>query len=94
AHEFVVGVPLVGAIRSIRTINVRRGQELVKARLMTLISGSEICTVWESAALTGLFDTARVDDSVRIEYLGEVDQKPPKSPMKDYRVHVKAHAED
>ncbi len=92
-HEFKIGEPLEGTIRNIRTIPVRRGKELVEVRLMSLLSGSGIATVWESAALSGLFDIARVNDSVRIEYLGEVAQDPPKSPMKDYRVWVKAHEE-
>jgi len=91
AHKFEVDEPLEGVIRSIRTIHVRRGKEMVKSRLMTLLADEEICTVWESAALSGLFDVARVDDQVRIEYLGEVEMPPPKSPMKDYRVFVKAH---
>ncbi len=91
AHEFVIGEPLEGVIRNIREIRVRRGGEMVKARMMVVMAGGEMVTVWDSAALTGMFDVARVDDSVRIEYLGEVEQKPPKSPMKDYRVWVKAH---
>ncbi len=91
AHEFKVGEPLEGTVRAVRTIRVRRGQEMVKSRLMTLISRDEICTVWESAALSGLFDVARVDDLVRIEYLGDVEMPAPRSPMKDYRVWVKAH---
>lgn len=91
AHEFIMGEPLEGVIRNIREIRVRRGGEMVKARLMVLLADGEICTVWESAALAGLFDAAAVGDSVRIEYLGEVEQKPPKSPMKDYRVWVRPH---
>ena len=90
-HEFKVGEPLEGTIRNIRTIPVRRGGELVDVRLMSLLGGAGIVTVWESAALSGLFDIARVEDQVCIEYLGEVEQAPPKSPMKDYRVWVKAH---
>lgn len=91
AHEFKIGEPLEGTIRGIREIKVRRGSEMVKSRLMTLITSEGICTVWESAALSGLFEVARVDDSIRVEYLGEVEMPAPKSPMKDYRVWVKAH---
>ncbi len=91
AHEFKVGEPLEGVIRNIREIRVRRGTEMVKARMMVILAGGEMVTVWDSAALTGMFDVARVDDSVRIEYLGDVEQKAPKSPMKDYRVWVRAH---
>ena len=90
AHEFKMGIPLTGTIRGIRVIKVRRGQEMVKSRLMTLLTKDGIETVWESAALSGLFDVARVDDSVTIEYLGDVEMPHPKSPMKDYRVWVKA----
>lgn len=93
AHEFQVGKPLEGKIRGIREIKVRRGAEVVKSRLMTLLTPDGICTVWESAALSGLFEVARVDDAIRIEYLGEVEMPAPKSPMKDYRVWVKAHDE-
>ena len=93
AHDFTTHPVLEGNVRAIRTIRVRRGQEMVKSRLMTLMSGSEISTVWESAALSGLFDVATVGDSVRIEYLGEVEMPAPKSPMKDYRVWVRPHDE-
>ncbi len=93
AHEFKVGEPLEGMIRGIRDVKVRRGAEMVKSRLMTLMTPNGICTVWESAALSGLFEVARVDDAIRVEYLGEVEMPAPKSPMKDYRVWVKAHDE-
>lgn len=92
-HEFVIGEPLEGVIRGIQAIRVRRGSEMVKTRLMTLLSQQGICTVWESAALSGLFEAARVDDSVRIEYLGDVEMPHPKSAMKDYRVWVKPRDE-
>ena len=89
AHVFVVDEPLEGVVRGMRSIKVRRGGEIVKARLMTLMTGGGVATVWESAALSGLFDVATVGDSVCIEYLGEVEMPPPKSAMKDYRVWVK-----
>lgn len=88
-HEFKVDEPLEGVVRGFRTVSVRRGREVVKARYMTLMNRAGICTVWESAALSGLFDAAKVGDEVRIEYLGEVEMPPPKSPMKDYRVWVR-----
>ena len=91
AHVFKVDEPLEGVIRGIRTVSVRRAKEVVKARLMTLLTSDGIVTVWESAALSGLFDVARVDDAVCIEYLGEVEMPPPKNPMKDYRVWVRPH---
>lgn len=91
AHQFVVDEPLEGVIRGIRSVSVRRGREVVKARLMTLLTGKGLVTVWESAALSGLFDGAKVDDGVCIEYLGEVEMPPPKSPMKDYRVWIRPH---
>ncbi len=93
AHVFVVDEPLEGVVRGLRDIKVRRGGEMVKARLMTLMTGGGIVTVWESAALSGLFDVAKVGDSVCIEYLGEVEMPSPKSPMKDYRVWVRASDE-
>ncbi len=93
AHQFVVDEPLEGIVRGVRSIRVRRGGEMVKARLMTLISGDGIATVWESAALSGLFDVVKVGDSICIEYLGEVEMPAPKSPMKDYRVWVRPHEE-
>lgn len=92
-HEFKIDEPLEGVIRGLRDIKVRRGGEIVKARLMTLMTGGGIATVWESAALSGLFDVATVGDSVCIEYIGEVEMKPPKSPMKDYRVWVRPRDE-
>jgi hypothetical protein len=88
-HKFVVDEPLEGVIRGLRTVSVRRGKEVVKARLMTLLAGDGFVTVWESAALSGLFDAAKVGDAVCIEYLGEVEMPAPKSPMKDYRVWVR-----
>ena len=93
AHQFEIGTPLEGVVRGIRNIKVRRGGEMVKARLMTLMTEGGIEIVWESAALSGLFDVATVGDSVRIEYLGEVEMPPPKSAMKDYRVWVRPHDE-
>lgn len=93
AHEFKIDEPLEGKIRGLRDIKVRRGGEMVKARLMTLMTGGGVCTVWESAALSGLFDVAKVGDSVLIEYLGEVEMPSPKSPMKDYRVWVRPNDE-
>jgi len=89
AHVFVIDEPLEGVIRGMRSIKVRRGGETVKARLMTLMTGVGVATVWESAALSGLFDVAKVGDHVCIEYLGEVEMPPPKSAMKDYRVWVR-----
>ncbi len=91
AHQFVIDEPLEGIIRGVRSISVRRGRELVKTRLMTLMTGHGVSTVWESAALSGLFEVARVGDQVCIEYLGEVEMPAPKSPMKDYRVWVRPH---
>lgn len=91
AYDFTVGTPLEGNVRSVREIRVRRGGEMVKAKLMTVMTADGFCTVWESAALSGLFDVAKVGDEVRIEYLGEVEMAPPKSPMKDYRVWVRPH---
>ncbi len=88
-HQFVVDEPLEGVIRGLRSVSVRRGREVVKARLMTLLTGAGFVTVWESAALSGLFDSAKVGDAVCIEYLGEVEMAAPKSPMKDYRVWVR-----
>ncbi len=93
AHQFVVDEPLEGIVRGMRSIKVRRGGEIVKARLMTLMTGDGLDTIWESAALSGLFDAAKVGDSVCIEYLGEVEMPSPKSPMKDYRVWVRPHEE-
>lgn len=93
AHEFKVDEPLEGVVRGIRDIKVRRGREIVKARLMTLMTEFGPDTIWESAALSGLFDVATVGDTVRIEYLGEVEMPAPKSPMKDYRVWVRPHGE-
>ena len=93
AHEFKIDEPLEGVVRGIRDIKVRRGREFVKARLMTLMTGHGIVKVWESAALSGLFEAATVGDSVLIEYLGEVEMPAPKSPMKDYRVWVRPHDE-
>lgn len=90
-HKFVVDEPLEGVIRGIRTVSVRRGREVVKARLMTLLTGEGFVTVWESAALSGLFDGAKVEDAVCIEYLGDVEMAAPKSPMKDYRVWIRPH---
>lgn len=92
-HQFVIGVPLEGVVRGIRDINVRRGREVVKTHLMTLMASTGIEMVWESAALTGLFDAAKVGDTVRIEYLGDVEMPGPKSAMKDYRVWVRPHDE-
>ena len=89
SHQFVIGEPLEGVVRAIRDINVRRGREVVKTHLMTLMAETGIEMVWESAALTGLFDAAKVGDTVRIEYLGDVEMPGPKSAMKDYRVWVK-----
>lgn len=88
-HEFKVDEPLEGVVRGLRSVSVRRGREVVKARLMTLLTGDGFVTVWESAALSGLFDSAKEGDGVRIEYLGEVEMAAPKSPMKDYRVWVR-----
>ena len=93
SHQFEIGEPLEGVVRGIRNIKVRRGGEMVKARLITLMGENGVETVWESAALSGLFDVATVGDAVRIEYLGEVEMPAPKSPMKDYRVWVRPHGE-
>ena len=92
-HKFVAGELFEGIVRGIRTVSVRRGREVVKARLMTVMTQHEICTVWESAALSGLFDTAQVGDDICIEYLGDVEMPSPKSPMKDYRVWVRPRDE-
>ena len=92
-HEFIVGELFEGAVRGMRAVNVRRGKEVVKARLMTVLAENEIVTIWESAALSGLFDSAKVGDDICIEYLGEVEMPAPKSPMKDYRVWVRPHDE-
>lgn len=93
SHEFKVDEPLEGTVRGVKDIKVRRGREFVKTRLMTLLTGGGIVKVWESAALSGLFEVAAVGDSVCIEYLGEVEMPAPKSPMKDYRVWVRPHGE-
>ena len=89
--QFEIGKPLKGVVRNVRAINVRRGGEVVKARLMTILTGDEFVTVWESAALSGLFDVAKEGDEVCVEFLGEVEMPKPKSPMKDYRVWVRPH---
>lgn len=92
-HQFEIDEPLEGIVRGFRTVHVRRNKEMVKARMMTVFTGEGFVTVWESAALSGLFDVAKEGDGVCIEYLGEVEMPPPKSPMKDYRVWVRPHDE-
>ena len=89
-YPIEMGEVFEGVVVKIQTIDVTRDGVKVPVRLMTFTTEGDDRAFWESAALAGLFDKANVGDSVRIEYLGEVEMPSPKSPMRDYRIWVRS----
>ena len=81
---------LSGTVIDMKNVPVKRGKKIIDVRLLLVetIEG-DIC-VWESAALTRLFDLENIIGTrIRLEYKGEINIKGQKQPMHDIRVYVK-----
>lgn len=80
---------LVGEWKGVRTIEVKRGRKMEEQRLATVLTDDgRLITVWESAMLRELFDTAEEGDRVAIVYLGLGKAKPGQNPPKLFEVGI------
>lgn len=80
---------LVGEWKGVRTIEVKRGRKMEEQRLATVLTDDErLITVWESAMLRDLFDTAEEGDRVAIVYQGLGKAKPGQNPPKLFEVGI------
>jgi len=80
---------LVGEWKGVRTIEVKRGRKMEEQRLATVLTDDDrLITVWESAMLRDLFDTAEEGDRVAIIYHGLGKAKPGQNPPKLFEVGI------
>jgi len=63
--DFKVGIPVVGAVESFRTVSQKFGKDVRDTRIISILTEAGLRSVWESASLTGLFDEAKVDVSIK-----------------------------
>lgn len=77
---------LSGVVQQIKTAQTKNGE----TRLMYVAdSDGQLWSVWDSAALEGLFNDARPGDSVFIRFKGMISVKGRKQKMKDFDVGLK-----
>jgi len=80
---------LIGEWKGVRTVPVKRGRNMDEQRLATVLTDDErLITIWESAMLRELFDTAQEGDRVAIVYLGLGKAKPGQNPPKLFEVGI------
>ena len=85
-----VGTVLQGIVQGIK--DVPKGKNVDKdTRIMYVANDStgEVNAVWQSAALTDLFDSAKKGDEVFIRYDGEVKVKGRRQPMHGFTAGIK-----
>jgi len=87
--DFKVGIPVVGAVESFRTVSQKFGKDVRDTRIISILTEAGLRSVWESASLTGLFDEAKVGDEVWILYTGDVSIKGRKMPMHSYETAIR-----
>lgn len=76
------GKVVTGVVKEIKTITIpakKKGEKPKDTRLMRVETKEGDVTVWEKAALTGLFDKAKRGKQVYIEHLGMGKAKPGQS---------------
>ena len=84
--------PVTGAVRSV-DLTIRKEKKTVRCMEVTRKKSGERFTVWESAALGGLFDSiAETGEGpeVYIRYDGLGKKKPGQNPPKLFTVAIKA----
>ena len=88
--NFNLNPVLSGSVIDMKTVPVKRGKKIDDVRLLLVETMDGDVCVWESAALTRLFDLENVIGTrIRLVYKGEIDIKGQKQPMHDIRIYVK-----
>lgn len=76
---------LQGVVQEIKTVATKIGRKAQETRLMVIADSDGVLqSVWESAALTGLFDEAKKGDTVYIQFTGPIKIKGRTQPMKGF----------
>lgn len=89
-HDFTKAAELQGTVNSIKTVEVKTGRKVDKTRIMYVADENGVLvSVWESAALEGLFDEAKPGDEVYIQYTGPIKIKGRKQPMKGFQTAIR-----
>lgn len=89
-HDFKKNPILQGEVTEIKTVAVKIGRKPKDTRLMIIADENGVLTsVWESAALEGLFEEAKKGDEVYIQFTGMITIKGRQQPMKGFVAAVK-----
>jgi len=74
-----------GHVVRIRTVELKYGKQVRETRVMEVAVDGEPFSVWESAALTELFDAVSEGDEVWIRYTGQIQVKGRRQPMRGFQ---------
>lgn len=89
-HDFKKVAILEGVVQEIKTIATKIGRKAQDTRLMVIADTDGVLTsVWESAALGGLFDEVKKGDTVHIQFTGMVEVKGREQKMKGFIAGIK-----
>lgn len=84
---------LQGTVHEIKTVATKIGRKAQDTRLMVIADADGVLTsVWESAALSGLFDEAQKGDKVHIQFTGMIKIKGRQQPMKGFTAGIAGDA--
>lgn len=89
SHNFTAEPIVHGVVVTQKAVQIQRGKVLEDNRMLGIDVGDKTVTVWESASLEDLFDTAVVGDEVYIKLTGSVDLKNGLNPMKTFVTGIK-----
>lgn len=89
-HDFKKNPILQGEVQDIKTVAVKIGRKPKDTRLM-IVSDDDgvLSSVWESAALEGLFEAAKKGDEIFIQFTGMIAIKGRQQPMKGFVAGIK-----
>lgn len=84
SHDFKKYAVLEGEVLALKTIEQGKGKDRRDVRIAVVHRGDVPVTLWESAALQGLFDTVKVGDRVWVKFTGPIKIRGRKQPMKGF----------
>lgn len=89
-HDFKKQAELIGECNAIKTIKTQKRGKVAETRIMYVADNDtgELVSVWESAALEGLFDEAQPGMQVWIKFTGLIKIKGRQMPMKGFESAV------
>lgn len=89
SHDFKKYPVLEGEVLATKTIEQGIGKKRRDVRIAVVHRGDVPVTLWESAALAGLFDAVKVGDRVWVKYTGPIKIRGRKQPMKGFDSAIK-----